>query len=142
MLSWTQNLVPFIHVCLRNSVFVEPLSLFLSVQLSSAPSRPSALPQHRPANGYDKPRAAAGDFSYNIYINVYFFFLCTPQSAKEMRFVFACVQVQEQEVKTPSTPASPFINRRPQVKTKRKLQSTSSLFLLVPSSFSIKWSQR
>lgn len=71
MLSWTRNLVPFIHVCPRNSVFVEPLSLFLSLQLSaSAPSRPSALPQHRPASSYDKPPAAAGDFSYNIYRHV------------------------------------------------------------------------
>lgn len=90
MLSWTQNLVPFIHVCLRNSVFVEPLSLFLSVQLSSAPSRPSALPQHRPANGYDKPRAAAGDFSYNIYINVFFFFSLHPSKCKR-NAVCVCV---------------------------------------------------
>lgn len=32
----------------------------MPAKLSSAPSRPSALPQHRPASSYDKPPAAAG----------------------------------------------------------------------------------
>lgn len=112
-------------------MFVQAILFPLSPSLCLSPSRPPAPLHHKPANSYDKPPATAGDYSYdrNICMCICISF-SIPSMCKSV-CLFARVQVQEQEAKTHCTPASPFINRRPQVKTKWEVLFTSSFFLHV-----------